>query len=107
MRIFEQKNLVLITVLLSLAILVLAARGLIVSQNKILPAPTTSYSPNPTIPIYPTISPTTTTSNQACQTVADCPQSLGVCVTGNCPSWRCIDGRCVFFKDAKNLKNLP
>lgn len=39
----------------------------------------------------------------SCQTSADCPPSLGVCGEGNCPSWRCISGRCVYFKDADDF----
>lgn len=37
-----------------------------------------------------------------CQTNADCPPVIGVCVPGNCPTWRCIDGRCIYFQDAKD-----
>lgn len=38
----------------------------------------------------------------SCQTSADCPPGLGFCVPGNCPSWRCIDRRCVYFEDLSN-----
>jgi len=42
-------------------------------------------------------------SSISCQSDADCPPSIGVCIPGKCPSWRCISGRCVYFEDVNEV----
>ncbi len=48
---------------------------------------------------------TSSTASVSCQSSADCPPSLGVCGAGNCPSWRCINSRCVYFKDVLDFES--
>ena len=41
----------------------------------------------------------------SCQTGGDCPPVLGVCMPWKCPTYRCFNGRCVFFEDAMVLES--
>lgn len=68
-----------------------------ISGNQMCPPPTClGWCPQDCTNI--TLSPTPITS---CQTNADCPPSVGVCIPGNCPGWVCQDKRCVYIEDMK------
>lgn len=78
----KQKGFGLVGVLLIIGALIITAGGMVLWRGRVSPALI------------------------SCQTSADCPPSLGVCGPDNCPTWRCLDGRCVYFKDAKDASAL-
>ena len=94
----KQKGFGLIGVLLIIGALLLTLGGVMVWGRKVSFTSTPSTTPVSPSPV-PRESPEPPTS---CQTDADCPPSIGVCSPDNCPSWRCISGRCVYLEDVKD-----
>jgi len=98
----NQKGLGLISALIIISTLFLTTCGVVLWQRKVSFTLTSSPTPVSPSPI-PRESPEPPTS---CQNDVDCPPSIGVCIPGSCPSWRCISGRCVYFQDAKDRTAL-
>jgi hypothetical protein len=97
----KQSGLGLVGILLIIGTLLLTAGGVVIWQRQFSPTP--MPTPTPSATTTPRTQPTESPEKAIlCQTSADCPPGLGVCVPGNCPSWRCVSGRCVYFEDVSN-----
>lgn len=104
LKLMPNKGFVPITIIVALAVLILATGGVVVWQNKVsltpqpIPTPYSTLSPV-TTPIL-TTQPTTPPKTLSCQTDADCPRLAciqGCPAEGPCPpcgQYKCINGVC-------------
>ena len=98
----KQKGFSLIGILLIIGALIITAGGVVVWRERISLAPSLMPTPTPVPQNQPTASPEKSTP---CQTSADCLPVIGVCMPGKCPTYQCLNGRCVFFEDAMVLRS--
>lgn len=97
----------LIGVLLIIGAFVVTTGGVLVWQKRAVSIPKQTSSPISPSVLTPTplLTPPETTPI-SCQIDRDCPPSLGCVPLRACPTWKCVNARCIQVDDEDTLKKL-